>query len=299
MTAPARVKWRSAIVDSELSTVVKMVAVSLAEFVNNETGMAWPGLPALAAKSSCNERSVRRALDALVVAGWITLVTQGGMKGQKKTASVWKITTPDRVSTVTLDTESTIDGSTLDTESAAPWTHSPTTLDTESTQPVIEPETDEPEECVGLVPRDTYEVDPFEPARPTVFQMARNQVNLHPEEVDQYIEDAISLHGVRRVTDVVAALAEATSPNTYARQFDKKLTRALNAYQIQRVVLDRDDPFVPANTPAPIDRPTGNAHAGCTTCNGSTWVTPTDENGDATGEPVYRCPERHLKAVGA
>lgn len=307
--APVKVLWRSALLATDKDrreqglpagppATARFVGAAMAENVNAE-GEVWVSNATIVERTGLAERTVRNNLGVLEESGWLEVLVRGGMKDGPRTTH-WKVTTPASPAGVRGDDP----GISCRGEDDRPRHLVPATPASGSTTPASPaPEsertcTDEPGESVALVPRDTYDVDPFDSSRPTVFQMARNNVKLHPEEMDQYIEEAISLHGVSRVTEVVAALSDATSPNTYARQFDKKLTRALNAYQLQQVI-NAADPFVPANNVAPIDRPTGNTHTGCTTCKGSGWATPTDEHGEPTGEPVYRCPERHLKAVGA
>ena len=60
---PFILRWRSAVLNSTETTSTKISLLALAEFANKDGEDAIPGFPALAAKSSLNERTCRRAID--------------------------------------------------------------------------------------------------------------------------------------------------------------------------------------------------------------------------------------------
>ena len=67
-----------AIRDRRLLPVDRCIAVGLANYVNRETGQAWPTQETLAEMVGVTSRTVRASLDRLAEFGWITIAKQRG-----------------------------------------------------------------------------------------------------------------------------------------------------------------------------------------------------------------------------
>lgn len=86
--------WRSAICDSGLPSTTRHVALTLSLYMNERGGSAHPGAVALAHDTGLSERSVRGHLADLTAGGWLTLVEQGGLKGDRRVANSYQAAIP-------------------------------------------------------------------------------------------------------------------------------------------------------------------------------------------------------------
>lgn len=86
--------WRGSVVASDLKANTKHVALTLSLYMNERGGSAFPGVKLLESDTSLSESTVRRELHKLVDTGWLTLVEQGGIKGESRRANQYQATTP-------------------------------------------------------------------------------------------------------------------------------------------------------------------------------------------------------------
>lgn len=89
--------WRSSISDSDLPSTARHVALAMSLYLNERTTTAYPGQARLARDTGLTERCVREHLGVLVKAGFLAIKEQGGLKGEKRHATVYEIRTPEPV----------------------------------------------------------------------------------------------------------------------------------------------------------------------------------------------------------
>lgn len=87
--------WRSAICDSDLPPTTRHVALTLSLHMSERGDSAFPGAPLLAKETGLTERSCRDHLHALVTAGYLELIEQGGIKGARRRSNHYRAITPD------------------------------------------------------------------------------------------------------------------------------------------------------------------------------------------------------------
>jgi hypothetical protein len=73
-------QWRSAVLNSQQASTVKLCLVALAEWANTEGGSCYPSIPSIAAAASVNEKTVRRSLDYAESAGFLLRARKGADK---------------------------------------------------------------------------------------------------------------------------------------------------------------------------------------------------------------------------
>lgn len=86
--------WRSAICESDLSPVVRHVALTLSLYMNERGGSAHPGAARLANETGLHISTVRQALSTLVAGEWLALVAQGGQRGERRIANAYEARVP-------------------------------------------------------------------------------------------------------------------------------------------------------------------------------------------------------------
>lgn len=91
---PFPISWRRAIVESELSSTVRHVALTLSMYMSELGDSAHPGAARLARDTKLHVSTVRAALAELVAGGWLALVEQGGRKGDRRRANVYAAKVP-------------------------------------------------------------------------------------------------------------------------------------------------------------------------------------------------------------
>jgi hypothetical protein len=96
MTRVARVRWRTDLLGDEsgengLSTLARIVGVVVAEYVNDKTGEAWPGVANIAEGINASRRQAQRGLSELTRAGWLEVIVRGDGRGH---ATVYRLAEP-------------------------------------------------------------------------------------------------------------------------------------------------------------------------------------------------------------
>ena len=86
--------WRSAITESGLPSSTRHVALALSLHMNERGGSAFPGAVTLAKETGLNVSTVRERLNDLVEYGYLTLVEQGGRRGERRRANVYEASIP-------------------------------------------------------------------------------------------------------------------------------------------------------------------------------------------------------------
>lgn len=86
--------WRSAISESDLPAAARHVALALSLYLNERTTTAFPGAVRLSRDTGLSERCVREHLGVLVKVGFLAVKEQGGLKGERRHATVYEIRTP-------------------------------------------------------------------------------------------------------------------------------------------------------------------------------------------------------------
>lgn len=87
--------WRSAIAQSDLTPTLRHVALTLALYMNERGGSAYPGVNRLAKDTGLHRTTVMRALEQLTAMGWLTLLEHGQSKaGKPRRASVYEARIP-------------------------------------------------------------------------------------------------------------------------------------------------------------------------------------------------------------
>lgn len=76
--------WTRAIRESDLPPLARLVALTLAEFMSNSDGVAFPSNARLTRETGLSERAVRKHLGVLVAGGWLDVVERGGVKGETR-----------------------------------------------------------------------------------------------------------------------------------------------------------------------------------------------------------------------
>jgi hypothetical protein len=80
-----RLRWLDAVArDPDMRGLPTAIAVQLAiNYFNSTTGLAWPAHSTLAKRLGANPRSIQRALDALVEAGWLKRAVGGRQESNR------------------------------------------------------------------------------------------------------------------------------------------------------------------------------------------------------------------------
>lgn len=87
--------WRSAIMDSNLSSTARHVALTLSTYMNERGGSAFPGASRLAHDTALHLDTVKEKLRELERLGWLTCVERGGApKGGERKANKYAATVP-------------------------------------------------------------------------------------------------------------------------------------------------------------------------------------------------------------
>lgn len=107
LMAPIR-DWRGAICDSHLPASARHVALTLSLHLSTRRQTAFPGADCLAKETGLTSRTVRSQLQLLVAAGYLQLLHRGGIKGEKKTANVYRTTVPKSVADLWTSTPETV-----------------------------------------------------------------------------------------------------------------------------------------------------------------------------------------------
>lgn len=89
--------WRGAICESDLPPDARLVALVLSLHANARCASAFPGAFTLQHDTGLSLRQVRYMLAELERRGWLTAVSRGGLRGEKKTATVYELTSPHLV----------------------------------------------------------------------------------------------------------------------------------------------------------------------------------------------------------
>lgn len=85
--------WRSAIVESELPSSHRLVALVLSLHMNERGGSAFPSQRTLAAEAGLSPRQARRILGELVAAGWLTVEPRHDRSG-RQTSNTYSAAVP-------------------------------------------------------------------------------------------------------------------------------------------------------------------------------------------------------------
>ena len=117
--------WRTAVAQSDLTASEKHVALTLALFMNEVGGSAFPGAELLATYTSLSVRTVRSTLKSLVGKGWLTIVEHGGIKGGRRRANAYEATTPATVAGVPDEDPCNVEPPPLQPATPTPATSSP------------------------------------------------------------------------------------------------------------------------------------------------------------------------------
>ena len=119
-------KWKllgAIMADSSLPCSAKVIAFSILDHLNTKTGRCDPSLVGLAERTSTPKRTVIRAIQALVDAGYFRVRHGGGRRRRNSYMPAWETVTPetpfDDQETVTFETEK---GDILDQETVTPET---------------------------------------------------------------------------------------------------------------------------------------------------------------------------------
>lgn len=99
MSEPPRLSplftWRTAVTESDLPPTVRHVALTLSLYMSEKGGRAFPGPARLADDTGRDISTVKRALRELVSSGYLHIVSQGGMKGEKRMANTYAAVIPN------------------------------------------------------------------------------------------------------------------------------------------------------------------------------------------------------------
>lgn len=88
--------WRSSIIASDLTPVVRHVLLTLSLYMNEVGGSAYPGSARLAKNTGLHQTTVKRALGDAVRNGYLLIVSRGGAPlGGKRLATEYKASSPD------------------------------------------------------------------------------------------------------------------------------------------------------------------------------------------------------------
>lgn len=86
--------WRGAVCESDLPATARHVALTLSLYMSERGDSAYPGATRLSHDTGLSERSVRSQLALLVAHGWLVMVEQGGLKGEKRHANTYAARVP-------------------------------------------------------------------------------------------------------------------------------------------------------------------------------------------------------------
>lgn len=86
--------WRAAICESGLSPVTRHVALTLALYMNERGGSAYPGPTRIANDTGLHVSTVKERLTELERFGWLECVERGGRVGERKRANAWEARIP-------------------------------------------------------------------------------------------------------------------------------------------------------------------------------------------------------------
>lgn len=89
---PFVLRWRSAVLDAELSSTQKLCLLVLAEWADPNGENCYPSITSVAQKASINEKTARRALDQCADLGFFTRVHRGTSQGWRRFA--YRLTLP-------------------------------------------------------------------------------------------------------------------------------------------------------------------------------------------------------------
>lgn len=87
-------EWLRRVVRSDLDHTAKLVGTDLFNYANGDGSSVKPGPSKLAKNLNYDPRTVTRALKRLRDAGWITLVSKGGVVDGRNTPNHWHLTFP-------------------------------------------------------------------------------------------------------------------------------------------------------------------------------------------------------------
>lgn len=117
------ITWRTAVARSDLPATRRHVALTLALWMNEMGGSAFPSATTLADATGLSERTIRASLQHLVQARWLDLVERGGVRGQRRRANSYQATIPPGPPTpVTPATPAGVPPSTPATDDTTPAT---------------------------------------------------------------------------------------------------------------------------------------------------------------------------------
>lgn len=91
---PADITWRRAVLESELASTTRLVAVALSTYMSEAGTSAFPGATLLSQDTGLSERAVREHLAKLCDSGWLHLVERGGQRGRRKCANSYAAVIP-------------------------------------------------------------------------------------------------------------------------------------------------------------------------------------------------------------
>lgn len=96
-TIPFLILWRTALRDSEVGHLAKLVGYTLATHMDGNGGSCFPGLTLVAREASISERSARKAIRELETAGLVRTARGGGRSsgGYYSSNRYWAVL-PDR-----------------------------------------------------------------------------------------------------------------------------------------------------------------------------------------------------------
>lgn len=87
--------WRGAICKSNLPPTTRHVALTLSLYMSEIGDSAHPGPTRLANETGLCLRAVKTALSNLVAEGWLVVVEQGGLRGERRRANEYRAHIPD------------------------------------------------------------------------------------------------------------------------------------------------------------------------------------------------------------
>ena len=92
--------WRAAIAESDLPATHRHVALVVSTYANERGASAFPGASLVARDTGLHLTTVKRALNALVGAGFLVVVVKGGaVKGGRRLATEYQLAIPSTGST--------------------------------------------------------------------------------------------------------------------------------------------------------------------------------------------------------
>jgi hypothetical protein len=198
---------------AELGPTARHVGLAMSFYVNRASEL-WPGAARLARETALSERSVRQQIERLNEAGWLSKITQGGVKGGARLTR-WRATTPEPLAGVTAhDPGTTFTG----TEERAATVTGPTP---ERHAPTPEPPSYDPGTSCH---REGKEQVQREGHQPTPLEIATSLVESHHDELPALIDEHTAKYGAPLLH---AALLELTRTHRQVK-FPSALRAALS-----------------------------------------------------------------------